>query len=255
MNAAHADRFGRPGLLVCVWMLGCIVSSHSYAGDHAEFEGSWQLAAPTGTLTQADDKLPFSDDGRKMFDANKAAAAKGDFSFDTTTTTCSSPGVPRLQIAPMLIKLIVRPDLVTFLFEWNGLFRLVDMKDERREAPPIGQKKKLFANRGQQDLLFGTMTGKSYGHWVGNDLLIESEGFSDQKLLDNYLPNSEDLKVHERIRLVNRNKLEDQITVTDPQIFTAPWSTVVTYTRRPDRAFEEYVCLDRKRAGEQIWPR
>jgi hypothetical protein len=252
MNATYSRHLGRIGVLFCLWMLGG-TASLSHARDHGELEGAWQLEVPTETLTKADDRLPFTDDGRKMFEANKAAAAKGDFSFDNTTKICSSPGVPRLQIAPMLIKLIVRPELVTFLYEWNGLFRLVDMRAERRQPPPIGQKKKLYGNRAQQDLLFGTMTGKSYGHWVGDDLLIESDGFSDQKLLDNYLPNSEDLKVLERIHLVNQNKLQDQITVTDPQIFTAPWTAVIAYTRQPDRAFEEYVCLDRKRAGEQIW--
>jgi hypothetical protein len=238
---------------LCMFLLaGAAPLTH--AMDHADLEGAWQLKAPTTTLTQSDDKLPFTDDGRKMFEANRAAAAKGDFGFDPTTATCSSPGVPRLQIAPMLIKLVVRPELVTFLYEWNGLFRLVDMKSERRQPPPIGTKKKLYGNRAQQDLLFGTMTGKSYGRWDRNDLLIESDGFSDQKLLDNYLPNSEDLKVLERIHLVNRNTLEDRITVTDPQIFKDPWTAVITYTRQQDRAFEEYVCLDRQRAGEQIWP-
>jgi hypothetical protein len=253
MNTTYVGHAARAGLRACLYFLAA-TASLTHARDHADLEGAWQLKTQMLTLTPTDDTLPFTDEGRKMFEANKAAAARGDFSFDPTATICSSPGVPRLQIAPMLIKLVVRPELVTFLYEWNGLFRLIDMKNERRQPPPIGAKKKLFANRAQQDLLFGTMAGKSYGHWVGDDLLIESDGFSDQKLLDNYLPDSEDLKLLERIHLVNRNTLEDRITVTDSQIFKDPWTAVITYTRRQDRAFEEYVCLDRKRAGEQIWP-
>jgi hypothetical protein len=240
--------------------LAAMLSLTAVAGasipDHAAFEGAWQLKAPQPTLTPAGGgEPPFTEQGRKMYEANQAAAAKGDYSFDSTTTICSSPGVPRLQIAPMLIKLFIRPQInvIVFLYEWNGLFRPIDTSGQRREPPPIGSKK-ILSNRAQQDLLFGTMTGKSYGHWEREVLVVESDGFSDQKLLDNYLPDSEDLKVTEHIRLVNRDTLEDRISINDPQIFTRPWDAIVTYKRQSDRAFEEYVCLDHLRAGEKIWP-
>lgn len=236
--------------------VSCFTTACAIGRDHSALEGAWQLQTPKVTLTPADGaQLPLTDMGSKLYEAHKAAAAKGDYTFDATATICSSPGVPRLQIAPMLMKLFVRPQInvVMFLYEWNGLFRPIDLSGKRREPPPIG--KKIVSNRAQQDLLFGTMTGKSYGHWERDVLVVESEGFSDQKLLDNYLPNSEELKLLEQIRLVDRNTLEDRITITDPAIFTHPWDAVVTYKRQTDRAFEEFVCLDHLRSGEQIWPR
>ena len=217
-------------------------------------EGAWLVEPSRLTLEPADGTtIPLTAEGRNAYESNKAAAAKGDYGFDNTASYCSSPGVPRLMIAPKLIKLLFSPKLATFLYEWNGLFRPIDMSGTRRTPPAIG--KKLFGNRAQQDLLFGTMTGKSYGHWEKDVLVIESDGYSDQKLLDNFLPNSEDLKLVERIRLLNRNTLENRITITDTTMFEKPWEAVVTYKRQQDRVFEEYVCLDHKRAGETVWPR
>lgn len=226
-----------------------------HAGAHSGFGGTWQLARSQPLLTPAGGgEVPFTQAGREHYEANKAAAAKGDFEFDPTTSICSSPGAPRIMIAPQRMKLLARPTLVMLLFEWNGLFRPIDMHSERRALPPIGTNR-VYANRAQQDLLYGTMMGKSYGRWEGNELVIESDGFSEQKLLDNLLPNSEDLRLIERIRLVGRNTLEDRITITDPQMYSKPWDAVITYKRRPNEAFEEYVCLDHLRAGETIWPR
>lgn len=238
-------------LLAVAWALQAVAASGG--GPGAAMEGAWLVAPSRLALEPADGSaIPFTAEGRKLYDANKTAAAKGDYQFDNTTSYCSSPGVPRLMIAPKLIKLFIRPQLTMFLYEWNGLFRPIDMSGKRREPPAIG--KKVYGNRAQQDLLFGTMSGKSYGRWEKDVLVIESEGFSDQKLLDNFLPNSEDLKLVERIRLLDRNTLQDRITITDPTIYAKPWDAIVSYKRQPDRAFEEYVCLDHKRAGEAVWP-
>jgi hypothetical protein len=237
-------------LLATAWTLHAVAAP---GAPGASMEGAWQVVPSLLTLEPADGKaIPFTADGRKAYEANKAAAAKGDYLFDNTSSYCSSPGVPRLMLAPKLIKLVIRPKLAMFLYEWNGLFRPIDLSGKRRLPPAIGTK--LYSNRAQQDLLFGTMTGKSYGHWEKDVLVIEADGFSDQKLLDNYLPNSEDLKLVERIRLLDRNTLQNRITITDASLYEKPWDAVVTYKRQPDRAFEEYVCLDHKRAGETVWP-
>ena len=88
-------------------------------------------------------------------------------------------------------------------------------------------------------------------------LIAHSSKFSDQKLLDEFIPNSEDLELTEHIRLKDRNTLEDRITIQDPQYFTRPWDTVLIYKRQPEALFpfHEDVCLDRKSAGELPLPR
>jgi hypothetical protein len=131
----------------------------------------------------------------------------------------------------------VRADVVTMMFEWNRLLRQVNLLDEPTEPD------------------WGTVSGRSWGRWEGAELVVRSHGFSRKKLLDNLMPNSDDLQLLERFRLKDRNTLEDRITITDPKVFTKPWDAVLTYKRQPDELFPEDVCLDRKAAGQPPLPR
>ena len=38
--------------------------------------------------------------------------------------------------------------------------------------------------------------------------------------------------------------LEDRIRIEDPEFFTKPWETVVTYKRQLDEPLPKKVCLD-----------
>ena len=73
---------------------------------------------------------------------------------------------------------------------------------------------------------------------------MTTEGFPDNTLVDDLVPHGYDMKLTERIRLRDQDTLEDRITIEDPEYFTKPWQTVVTYKRQPDEAFPESVCLD-----------
>jgi hypothetical protein len=80
---------------------------------------------------------------------------------------------------------------------------------------------------------------------------VESTNFLPQKLLDNLIPSSEDLALTETLRLRGKNTLEDRIKITDPQMFTRPWTAVLVYTRASDDLFpfKEDICLDRIKTG------
>jgi hypothetical protein len=196
-------------------------------------------------------EVPFTAEGRAAYERNKAAAEKGDYSFDPTETRCSSPGIPRLMLTPNLINVYQRPHVVAMIFEWNRLFREIITDDAPRLKNPMQE----GMATGGGDV--GTNKGTTTGHWEGNTLVARTTKFSEQKLLDAFIPNSEDLQITERIRLKNTHTLEDQITIEDPQFFTRPWSAVLTYARQPASLypFHEDVCLDRKKAGELPLPR
>jgi len=204
-------------------------------------EGVWKLARPQVLLEPADGSpLPLTEAGRKGYEANKAYAAKGDYeSYDMTMARCSSPGAPRLMLTPDRFRIFTRPAAVYIMFEWNRLLRQVDIDPRNKLEMPD----------------WGTVTGLNKGHWEGDVLVVESLGFNRKRLLDNLLPNSEELRLLERIRLVDVNTLEDRITITDPEIFTKPWDAVLRYKRQPDEVFPEDVCLDRKAAGQPPLPK
>jgi len=203
----------------------------------ASIEGTWKISTPASSFTPSDGPIPFTADTQKDYEDNQAAMAKGDFSFDRTQSRCSSPGVPRLALTPEPFRIWVRPLAVTFQYQWNRLNRSVDMTGRKVDAP--------FA---------GPAIGFSEGHFEGNTLVIKGQYFSDATLIDDLVPHSDSMVVDERLHLKGANTLEDDLTITDPDSFTRPWHTKVMYTRQPDQAFAEDVCLDRLSAGQMPLP-
>ncbi|EIZ77728.1 hypothetical protein WSK_3738 [Novosphingobium sp. Rr 2-17] len=181
--------------------------------------------------------VPFTTDGRKRYEANKRAQAAKHYDYDNAQTLCATPGLPRLMLTPMRFHIWQRSDLVTFQFEWNRVFYQVDMTDRKSEP-----------------LLVGVNVGVSKGQWEGDTLVVKSDNFTDQTLIDNLVPHSDEMKLTQRFRLVDPDTLEDRITIEDPQTFTRPWEAVVTYKRQPDAPFPEDVCIDRRRAGQLPLP-
>jgi len=204
---------------------------------HPSIEGTWKISTPASSFTPSDGPIPFTADTQKDYEDNQAAMAKGDFSFDRTQSRCSSPGVPRLALTPEPFRIWVRPLTVTFQYQWNRLNRSVDMTGRKVDAP--------FA---------GPAIGFSEGHFEGNTLVIKGQYFSDATLIDDLVPHSDSMVMDERLHLKGANTLEDDLTITDPDSFTRPWHTKVMYTRQPDQAFAEDVCLDRLSAGQMPLP-
>jgi hypothetical protein len=165
----------------------------------------WDLEArePADPVDPVDGSaIPFTPDARTRYEANKAAAAKGDNEFDPSFTRCSSPGPPRLMFTPARFRIFQRPTIVTFMFEWNRLLRQIALPGNL-----AGLRHEMF---GADLAAIGTMKGSTQGHWDGGTLVAESSGFMDGKLIDGMIPGSDQLKLTEHIRLRDRDTLEDR---------------------------------------------
>ena len=60
------------------------------------------------------------------------------------------------------------------------------------------------------------------------------------------MPHSTQMRITERMRLVNDEILENQVTVEDPEYLTKPWTWTWMYKRWPGYRIEEYVCEDNR---------
>ncbi|MGU7771571.1 hypothetical protein ACV229_15480 [Burkholderia sp. MR1-5-21] len=246
MNHANAKntmvvaRFAAP--------LAAMLLTASIAAQAATtLDGVWRIAHPQTQLAPADGKpIPFNAEGRKAFDENEAAAAKGDYAFDLTMSKCDSPGQPRLMVTPLPFAVYQRGSMVTIVYQWNRLFRQINIGNPLTN-PIVGD--------GWKD--FRTKQGLSEGHWEGDTLVVKTTGLSGETLLDNRLPTSDELTLTEHLRLRGENALEDRITINDPQHFTRPWDTVVTYQRQSEDLlpFREDVCLDHLQAHQSPLPK
>ena len=77
---------------------------------------------------------------------------------------------------------------------------------------------------------------------------MDTIGLNDKTWLDDVgLPHGQALRVLERYELVDPEHLRVNVTVTDPETFTAPWHMQLTFKRRPDLRLKEDPC------SEKLW--
>lgn len=234
-----------------VWCLaGCLTGlSLSAQAAGVNFEGTWQISTPQSSFKPEGGAIPFTAKGKQAYEENKKYYAKKQYGeYDITQSRCSSPGASRLMLTPMRFKIYQRLGLLQMSFEWNRVNRMIELPDFWKPKGGAG---------GPQitDDTFGTAEGESKSRWEGDTLVVTTNGFNDKALIDNLVPHGYDLQLTEHIRLKDPNTLEDRITFEDPEFFTKPWHTVVTYTRQPDAPFPEDVCIDRRNAGQLPLPR
>lgn len=88
-----------------------------------------------------------------------------------------------------------------------------------------------------------TWMGYSVGRWDGETLVVESNGFNDRTWLNSRgLPHSESLRMTERYSRPTAGKIHVEVTVTDLDMFTRPWTGAYDLVLRPDTEIVEGVC-------------
>ena len=94
-----------------------------------------------------------------------------------------------------------------------------------------------------------------YGHsgakWDGDTLVVDTVGIKTNVLYRS-VPHSEQMRIHERMRVLDADHWEDQITITDPKYLTGPWSWTFTYQRRRGYKMYEYVCEDNREFADPV---
>jgi hypothetical protein len=95
-----------------------------------------------------------------------------------------------------------------------------------------------------------TFHGHSIGKWEGDTLVVDTIGIMPQSLIAISeaagVPNNGDMHITERIHLVGKNELHDEIEVIAPKVLTKPWKTTRIYFRQRARKYDivEGVCLE-----------
>ncbi|WP_206436023.1 hypothetical protein [Altericroceibacterium xinjiangense] len=105
--------------------------------------------------------------------------------------------------------------------------------------------------------------GNSRGHWEGKTLVIETDNIKsgDSATREhgkraaspvnmatqnvppfNTIPTSAQAKTVERLTMTGPDTIVYEITYEDPEVFTAPWTARLDWTRNQDYKFYEYAC-------------
>ena len=133
--------------------------------------------------------------------------------------------------SPFPFEIVQSPEITYILYEYMSQIRRVFMTGSAPAAMGLP-----------------TFNGRSTGRWEGDTLVIETSDLNPISVLDTtHLPTSDTLRVTERLRLLTPDRLEATITLTDPKVYTEPWTVVRTYKRKIGEQILEYVCEENNR--------
>ena len=173
-------------------------------------------------------KQPYLDEWRTV-QARAAELTKKGLPPPSTGMACIAEGMPAMMQATFPMEILETPGQVTFIQEAFTQVRRVYLG-----APGIAPEdaEPRFA-------------GHSTGRWMGDTLVVETVGVKTSARFRN-VPHSSTMRITERMRLVNDEILQNQVTVDDPEYLTKPWTWTWMYKRWPGYKIEEYVCEDNR---------
>jgi hypothetical protein len=85
--------------------------------------------------------------------------------------------------------------------------------------------------------------GYSVGRWEGDTLVVTTMGFNDKAWLDSAgHPQTESLRLTERLRRRDFGHMDFEMTIDDPKVFTRPFTVKTERLLAPDTDLLEDVC-------------
>jgi len=150
--------------------------------------------------------------------------------YDDPTAHCFPAGFPRSMYVPEGLEIIQTPDYLLFLFE-RVSWRIVPL-DGRAHLPDT----------------LRLWQGDSVGHWEGDTLVIETANFNGKTWLDEggeIVSYAEHLV--ERFTPADPDTLNYEATVTDPVVYTQPWTIAFPVKHEPKFELREAACHEEDR--------
>jgi hypothetical protein len=160
--------------------------------------------------------------------AKKVLEAFNRRGIDDPTGLCLPPGVPRVSMLGLYPQQIVQtPNAIVILYEYQNSRRII----------PLNVK--------HPDDLIPSYMGDSVGRWEGDTLVVDVTGFNDKTWIAGVGTfHTEALHVVERFTRVDKDQINYEAIVEDPNVLTKPWVLRTTIMRREGTRLEEYVCVE-----------
>jgi hypothetical protein len=152
---------------------------------------------------------------------------------------CYMAGVPRIMYLNFPMQIVQNPRRVSILFEWSQNYRQIYTD----------------GSEGPEGIEF--WMGDSRGHWEGDTLVVKVTDHNDKTWFDmagNF--HSEAMELVERFSMRDANTIDYQVTVTDPKVFTRPWTITMAFHRNTEMSrVLEYDCQAEKEEANGAFPR
>jgi len=164
------------------------------------------------------------------------AHIEDNYIYHSVWDRCITRGVPGSMLPAgynNAYRIIQTPDTVTIIYEMIHDVRVIPLKKRTHIDPKI----KLWM-------------GDSVAYWEGETLVIETTNFNDRGMIASSMaggrlkgvPVTEELHVMERFTRVSQDTIIWEATVTDPEIYTQPFTISMPLTHDPEYVMYEYAC-------------
>jgi hypothetical protein len=213
------------------------------AGDPGSYNQSWSDGGTTWLSTRQTSLVVDPPDGRVPVKPQAEAARKYDlahvgdsYEYQSTWERCITRGVPAGMFPAgynNAYQIVQSPGYVVILSEMIHETRVIPT-DGRPHLPPNVRQ----------------WNGDSRGHWEGDTLVVDTTNYSGQGVIATSaatgrikgIHESQALHVVERFKRVDADTISYEVTISDPEIYTAPWKVAMPLTRDPNYLIYEYAC-------------
>ena len=224
LNEAHWDLEAHEALPAWVTQEG--VYPYEYArvpaaavvalGAAAGVPGSVGVVGNDGTIPYAPEALRIKQENRENW-IDRDPELK-----------CYLPGIPRAMYMPYPFQISQSANKIHITFGFANAARVIHL-DEVARPPDY------------------TYMGHSVGRWEGDTLVTTVDYFNGRTWLDragNH--HSEALELEERFTPLSADAIWYEVTLTDPNTYTRPWTIAMPLYRRlePNATVLDYPCID-----------
>ncbi|MDY6984491.1 MAG: hypothetical protein SV422_15505, partial [Pseudomonadota bacterium] len=193
-----------------------MVSACSFAADAPRIDGKWfaypgqvdpleRTIDPPAPIPDPPLKPEYLQDWRDLRARIAAAEAAGE-PIASGYTHCIPDGMPAMMQGMFPMEVLESNGQVTIIQEAYQQVRRIYLGEEQipwDEAEP-------------------RFWGHSVAHWEGDTLVVDTVGIKENVQFRN-VPHSAQMRISERIHLIDENHLVDEVTITDPEYLTGPW--------------------------------
>jgi hypothetical protein len=203
------------------------VDTHPF--DKHDISGVW---GDNGIELNLKTLPPFTPYGQKLFDATKSDSSE--WNSKDPMNICDPLGYPRAFAYNYGMEFIQLPDRVLQFFDLGHTWRTIWTDGRKLPTNPPSER----------------FMGYSVGRWDGDTFVVESTGFDDRTWVSedrrhrrNGFPHTTEMVIVENYKRLNYGLLQATLTVNDPKVYTAPWTTTATATLRPNAEIGEDFCV------------
>ncbi len=145
---------------------------------------------------------------------------------------CLTFGTPRVGAGyNSYYEIVQSPGYVAIIHELGHEVRIIPIEPRQHVGPRLTQ-----------------WLGDSRGHWEGDTLVIDTTNFSGKS---NFRGSTTNLHLVERFKRVGQNTLNYEFTVSDPTVWTRPWTVMIPLKGTREQIYE-YACHEGNTGMEGI---